>query len=443
MIRPLALLSPLQTAKAQLLLRLLRMLSSCTLNGERRQLATMEGSTHGCTTQGSKNKTPILPASSWLHLAATAAAMFSCRCEPLLLEALRLLNLVLHVCEDDTSRNVLGPVVPGSSRIRRVSSQSLSHSNTSQRADAQAEEEISGVRSGRFDPPPPGLDANGNFSRCESDVAEDIIVHGPNSEGDTRAGGGFEGSSISSPPLSHVLSHLHNVWRPSGSGGDVAPVDEHISARLLKGVSVGSEVSLECRRETLHMIETLAVCYADEIAPTNTLAIASLLGHALAVMLALPSNAVLAATGHSYGVEHGHLHSPPTALGIGAQEAAGDALHFLERNGSASFERLVDLFTEIAEGGELGDDDTVLSRQGTPQDWSSPLSSLVENSRAGRESSRARKSGLHPLVSKERSRRSLERGIPGQEAWHPSHFDERKLRAQTAREHYTSHRRNA
>jgi len=54
-------------------------------------------------------------------------------------------------------------------------------------------------------------------------------------------------------------------------------LDELITAKLLKGVSVGMEASSTCRQATLEVIEILAVGHAEEIAPTNTLTVTSLL----------------------------------------------------------------------------------------------------------------------------------------------------------------------
>ena len=102
-------------AKAQLLLRLLRTLSVVSAT-EERGADRLEG---GGTAErddhvGDTPADGALPTSSWLQLATTATAMLSACCEPLLLEALRLLTVVLHVCEDDTSNNVLGTAIPKS-----------------------------------------------------------------------------------------------------------------------------------------------------------------------------------------------------------------------------------------------------------------------------------------------------------------------------------------
>jgi len=201
-------------------------------------------------------------------------------------------------------------------------------------------------------------------------------------------------------------------------------LDEQLTARLLKGVSVGAEVSTECRRETLCMIETLAVCYADEIAPTNTLTITVLLTHALELMLALResagnraglANASSATVGMAaaVGMSGVSAQEVPTTPGSGAdthtdrtaREVASDALRFLERNGSASFERLVDLFKEAKDGGAMTTDASLGTNRRESFDKNSPPKAMRQ---------------------KQSSRKSLERiGLTGQEAWHESLFDER------------------
>ena len=133
------------------------------------------------------------------------------------------------------------------------------------------------------------------------------------------------------PPLPELLAHLQGLWRDvDGTGG--ARLDQQIVSRLLKSLSVSAEVSEACRHTTLSLVETLAVCYADELVPNNELAISSLLVHALAVM--------------------SHL---SRARRADAAHAASAAVAFLQRNGSALAERLVDLFKEAAEMAPAGE----------------------------------------------------------------------------------------
>ena len=114
-----------------------------------------------------------------------------------------------------------------------------------------------------------------------------------------------------------------------------------------------------------------------------------------------------------------------------AEEVAGDAMHFLEQLGSASFERLVDLFTEIAEeddaedGGEATRRDRperVSPRKGAVKSGSSSKTT----SKTAADVSRSRKSGLHQHLVKERSRKSIDHGLTGQDPWQKLRFDERE-----------------
>ena len=443
------------TAKVQLLLRLLRNLAACTL-------ATGDEDEENADGAGG-----LLPASTWLELAATAAAMLSVRCESLLTEALLLLELVLHVCEDDMSRDV-----------RRASSFSRSLRDGN---DTDFSMSASGTSS--------FVDANGMLSRRT--MASSSLL--PSGLGDVDVGRAV----LSAPPLSQLLFSLRKVWKydarygagssgvGAGAGAQTlgrmstvaAPaVDEYISARLLKGVSVGAEVSTQCRCLTIRMVERLAVCYADdvEMVPTNTLTITSLLARALELMLALPRALPAQASTSAPGVQAGGGDASSGGGGGGGSGGGGpgadrtvravasDAVRFLESSGSVSFERLVDLFNELAEWSPENDETTdepmpsrtpsfsVGSRTpsfpsslpslsgarrsvgglGTAHERGGSLgggsSAVVGSADVSNSTCRTRKSGLHAIAPKEeRKREALERALPGHEAWHASRFDER------------------
>ena len=216
-----------------------------------------------------------LPLSCWLDLTSVAAALLSSHCESLYHESLQLLMFILH-----------------SSGDARLLSQPV------------AEAAPSSARSG----------------------GEVVRV----------------GDSYTCPPLSELLSHIDLLWRadvPSSPTSKLVGspesteegnrLDKAIVARLMKGVTIGAEVSEACRASSLSCVETFAVCYADHLPPNNELAMTSLLVHALGVL------------------SHNAANSPREAA-----NAAKAASLFLQRNGSAIAERLVELFNKCAVTGE-------------------------------------------------------------------------------------------
>lgn len=98
------------------------------------------------------------------------------------------------------------------------------------------------------------------------------------------------------------LEQLKRVWRhaatPTDSPTSVATADDSTSldsflaSLLIKGVSVGTEVSDECRLCALAVIESLAVCYAESLPPNNRLSILVLFAHSLGVLLDKPYSAI-------------------------------------------------------------------------------------------------------------------------------------------------------
>jgi hypothetical protein len=139
---------------------------------------------------------------------------------------------------------------------------------------------------------------------------------------------------IPSHPIRHITSHRispHLVSPHLTLSYRIAPhlVSRHrtsshaVPPSRPQGVSIGTEVSESCRHAAIAAVETLAVCYADELAPNNELAITALLTHAFGVLTNLARGRPRDATA-----------------------AAASAVAFLSRNGSALAERLVDLFKE-------------------------------------------------------------------------------------------------
>ena len=125
------------------------------------------------------------------------------------------------------------------------------------------------------------------------------------------------------------MAHLTPLWRHGDAErGSTSRLDQAIISPLLKSATVSAEVSDVCRHTALTVVETLAVCYADELVPNNELAITSLLVHALGVMSCL-------ARGRK----------------ADAANAAASAAAFLQRNGSALTERLIEYLKEVAEIG--------------------------------------------------------------------------------------------
>lgn len=139
-------------------------------------------------------------------------------------------------------------------------------------------------------------------------------------------------SRAAGPTLAEMLKKLENVWRheifsrtegakgigyipnylsgaqlPS-SGGEQASrseapltgalpdvstsLDAFLASLLLKGVSVGTEVSDESRSSALRVIESLAICYAERLPPNNRLSILVLFAHTLGVILSKPNSAI-------------------------------------------------------------------------------------------------------------------------------------------------------
>ena len=247
------------TAKAQLLLRLMRLLPAAYVGTSRNEAGSGGGS---------------LPLSCWLELAAIAGALLSAHCEPLVVEAMKLLLFVLHA--SDSPRLL-----------------------------------------------PPAANSGGTLASSGGSP------HGREEKGSTvpphPQAASTEGSAIRSPPLNDLLAHLLSIWRRADGHAD-ARLDQCIVSRLLKVVSIGSEVSDATRRLGVRCVETLAVCYADGLAPNNELSITLLLVHSLSAMSHL-------------------VRGRPRD----AAAAAASAVAFLQRNGSALAERLGDVFKELAE----------------------------------------------------------------------------------------------
>jgi len=222
--------------------------------------------------------TQTLPPSTWLLLGATAASVLSCRYEALFLEALRLLQALIEkfLLPTDTSEGNAGlHDALGNERATSIAAGSTLVQTQLEQLDAVWRHEVASR----------GLTRNGHSNETNH----------------------RDGSASSGGELPMV----------GGAQNESTSLDSFLASLLLKGVSIGVEVSEECRNCALRVVESLAVCYADSLPPNNRLAILVLFAHTLGVMLDTPAAAVRAKV-------------------------------FLERCGSALTERLTELFASVA-----------------------------------------------------------------------------------------------